>query len=81
MNILKVREFAIFVPVHIFFENDLVLVELWPHECGQVVTGVRGPNSGDLTKCKPHHFICELSCGRKDGEGGHFLLFASGPNC
>ena len=41
--------FAIFVPVQFFFENDLVLVELLPHECGQVVTGVRGPNSGDLT--------------------------------
>ena len=48
MNTLKVKEFAILVPVQYFFENDLVLVELWPHECGQVVTGVRGPNSGDL---------------------------------
>ena len=61
MNTLKVREFAILVPVQYIFLNDLVLVELTPHECGQVVTGVRGPNSGDLTNCQqPGHPTFEL---------------------
>ena len=44
-NTQKVREFVI----NNICENNLALEELLPHERGQVVTGVRGPNTGDLT--------------------------------
>ena len=57
MSTLKVREFAIFVPVQYFIENDLVLVELAP-QAGMEHNYTRPPDC--LTK--PFEHISVVDC-------------------